>query len=170
MGTEAAVKVIRKGRLTKEDLAALEVECEAMRKLGGHPNFVRMFAHFEEREFFFIVLELVSGGELFERIVEKERYSERDARNVMMQMVKAIKYANEKLIVHRDLKPENILLKSKTDDTAIKARGGARAGGRQCGGVVAACGGVVGCVCSPPSPNQSSSEHPLLAPSKPAGG
>ena len=57
----AAVKCIRKATLTAEDLAALETEVEAMRSLGDHPNFVRMYQYFEERDFFFIVLELISG-------------------------------------------------------------------------------------------------------------
>lgn len=70
---ECAVKCIRKATLTAEDLAALEIEVAAQRRLGDHPNFVRMYQYFEEKDFFFIVLELISGGELFERIVEKVR-------------------------------------------------------------------------------------------------
>ncbi len=65
-------------------------------------------------------MEIISGGELFNRIVEKEKYNEREARVAMIQLATAIAYAHNKRIAHRDLKPENILLKSKDDDTAIK--------------------------------------------------
>lgn len=72
------------------------------------------------RDYFFIVLELISGGELFDRICEKAKYTEREARKVMWMLTSALAYAHGKNIVHRDLKPENILLKSKDDDTSIK--------------------------------------------------
>ncbi len=72
------------------------------------------------RDYFFIVIELISGGELFDRICEKARYSEREARKVMWLMTSAVAYAHGKGIIHRDLKPENVLLKSKEDDTSIK--------------------------------------------------
>ena len=66
------------------------------------------------------MLELVTGGELFERIVQKAHYSEREARAVFKQMVSGIATAHQRHICHRDLKPENVLLASKTDDTTIK--------------------------------------------------
>ena len=72
------------------------------------------------RDFFYIVLELIEGGELFDRIVKKDHYSERDARVVMKQMAAAMTAAHAVGVVHRDLKPENILLASKSDDTSIK--------------------------------------------------
>ena len=122
-GLECAVKCIRKATLTAEDTAALEVEVAAQRRLGSHPNFVQLYHYFEEKDFFFIVLELISGGELFERIVEKEKYSEREARGCVAQLTRAIGYMHAQGVVHRDLKPENVLLKSKKDDTSIKVRG-----------------------------------------------
>jgi calcium/calmodulin-dependent protein kinase I len=66
------------------------------------------------------VLELIEGGELFERIQKKDHYSERDARLIMQQLASAMAVAHMRNICHRDLKPENILLASKTDDTSLK--------------------------------------------------
>jgi calcium/calmodulin-dependent protein kinase I len=75
---------------------------------------------FNEKNYFYIVLELVTGGELFDRICQKDHYSEREARAVFKQMVSGIATAHQRHICHRDLKPENVLLSSKTDDTTIK--------------------------------------------------
>jgi len=67
-----------------------------------------------------MVLELIEGGELFDRISEKDHYTERDARLVMKQLASGIAAAHMRNIVHRDLKPENILLISRKDDSTLK--------------------------------------------------
>ena len=59
-----------------------------------------------------LVMELVTGGELFDRIVSKGSYTEADAAGVLLQLCDALNYMHEKKIVHRDLKPENILCAS----------------------------------------------------------
>ena len=89
---EVAVKCIKKATLTAEDLAAIDIEVKAMERLSDHPNFVRMYEMFAEKDYFFIVLELISGGELFDRICEKEKYSEREAREIIKQLTLAIAY------------------------------------------------------------------------------
>jgi len=72
------------------------------------------------KNMFFLVMELVTGGELFDRIVEKERYTEKDAVVVMKQLLSGISYLHSKGIAHRDLKPENVLLQNDNDDAIIK--------------------------------------------------
>jgi len=119
-GMIVAVKCIKKDKLTKEDLEALSVEVKSMEMLRDNPFFVKYYDFFSEKDYFFIVLELISGGELFDRICEKAKYTEREARKVMWMLTSALAYAHGKNIVHRDLKPENILLKSRDDDTSIK--------------------------------------------------
>ena len=67
-----------------------------------------------------LVLELVTGGELFDRIVAKGNYSEKDAATCMSQLCQALDYLHTKKIVHRDLKPENLLYASPADDANLK--------------------------------------------------
>jgi calcium/calmodulin-dependent protein kinase-4 len=67
-----------------------------------------------------LVLDLLEGGELFDRIIEKGHFRESDAANCFAQMVLALKYLHDKQIVHRDLKPENLLFATKANDSAIK--------------------------------------------------
>jgi serine/threonine protein kinase len=65
-------------------------------------------------------MELVSGGELFDRIVNKGFYTEKDAKEIMADILGAIKYLHDQNIVHRDLKPENLLMGNDKDDADIK--------------------------------------------------
>jgi calcium/calmodulin-dependent protein kinase I len=62
----------------------------------------------------------VEGGELFDRIVSKSYYNEKEARDVIHTLLTAVKYCHDRDIVHRDLKPENLLLASTTDDAGLK--------------------------------------------------
>jgi calcium/calmodulin-dependent protein kinase I len=66
------------------------------------------------------VLELLKGGELFDRIVEKENYSEKEAAETVRPIVDAIRYCHDLGIIHRDLKPENLLYQEQTEDSIIK--------------------------------------------------
>jgi len=85
-----------------------------------HPNIIKLLDLFDTPEKLYLVMELVTGGELFDRIVEREQYSESDAKEVMRQLLNAIEYIHSKDIVHRDLKPENLLLEDESQDTNIK--------------------------------------------------
>ena len=69
-----------------------------------HPNIIKMFDFYEESKMYYIVTEMMTGGELFDRIVEKEFYSERDAQRVVATLASALKYCHDKGVVHRDLK------------------------------------------------------------------
>ena len=80
-----------------------------------------MIDTFEEGSKLHIVTELVTGGELFDRIVKKTNYTEAEARDLMKVLLETLAYMVEKGVVHRNLKPENLLLCSSTDsDTDIK--------------------------------------------------
>lgn len=118
-GSKWAVKCIEKGSLSKEDADALEIEVDVLGKVK-HPNIVELKEIFDCPKVFYLVMELMEGGELFDRIVEKEHYTEKEAQLVVTDLAHALDYCHEMNVVHRDLKPENLLYKSKSADAKIK--------------------------------------------------
>jgi len=114
-----AVKVIDRRKLTKDDELSLKIEVEVLGKLN-HPNIIKLYGWYAEGKQYYIVTELMNGGELFDRIVKKEFYSENDAQKVVRTLGTVIKFMHDQGIVHRDLKPENILLTDDSDDATIK--------------------------------------------------
>ncbi|PYH92438.1 Pkinase-domain-containing protein [Aspergillus ellipticus CBS 707.79] len=75
-----------------------------------HPNIVKLVQFSESRQYYYIVLELCPGGELFHQIVRLTYFSEELSRHVIIQVAKAIEYLHETSgVVHRDIKPENLL-------------------------------------------------------------
>mmetsp|Transcript_10848 Transcript_10848/g.17085 ORF Transcript_10848/g.17085 Transcript_10848/m.17085 type:complete len:183 (+) Transcript_10848:241-789(+) len=98
---------------------ALESEVEILSQID-HPNIVKLFEVFNEKTKFYMVMELMTGGELFDRIVEKEHYSEKEAADVIRPIVDAIRYCHSMGIAHRDLKPENLLYATTDSKAEIK--------------------------------------------------
>jgi len=82
---------------------------DIMKKLQ-HPNIIQMMEVIDTDSTLYLVLEFVSGGELFDAIVNKGSYSEDDAVNIVRQVLEAIQYVHSLGIAHRDLKPENLLI------------------------------------------------------------
>ena len=68
---------------------------------------------FEDERHWCLVMELMEGGELFDQILEKEFFSEDEARGACKAIIEAIEYCHAQGIVHRDIKPENLLLQNK---------------------------------------------------------
>ncbi len=85
-----------------------------------HPNVVKIYEIFDEDDCIYLVLELLAGGELFDRIVEKEHYSEKEAADTIRPIVDAIRYCHSLGIIHRDLKPENLLYLTTEENSIIK--------------------------------------------------
>jgi calcium/calmodulin-dependent protein kinase I len=81
---------------------------------------LKIFEIFDEDDCIYLVLELLAGGELFDRIVEKESYSEKEAAETIRPLVDALRYCHQLGIIHRDLKPENILYQTEEDSSIIK--------------------------------------------------
>jgi hypothetical protein len=114
-----AVKVVENKSLAdEENLEALETEIHILRMLD-HPHIVALKEVVVCPKDTYIVMELLSGGELFNRIVEQGRFSEVDAAELFAQILLAMEYLHSLNIVHRDVKPENILYVSQ-GSTQIK--------------------------------------------------
>ena len=112
---EYAVKIIKKNVETK----IVRAEIGILLRLK-HPNIIQLKDLFETDSHLYIILELVKGGELFERVVERGCYTEKDASAAVRELCEAVAYLHENDVVHRDLKPENLLYATDADDSVLK--------------------------------------------------
>lgn len=99
-GTKWAVKVIKRSALTSEDEESLKMEIQIL-TLTNHQHIVSVKEVFYSKNYVYLIMDLMTGGELFDRIVTKDHYSEQEAKQALQQIVVAIKYCHEKNIVHR---------------------------------------------------------------------
>ena len=95
--------------------SAIKDECNILIDLN-HENIVSLHELYETPKYIYMVLELMTGGELFDQIVEESHLTEERCQNIMKQLFSALEYLHSKSIIHRDLKPENILCESKESD------------------------------------------------------
>ncbi|XP_035376303.1 calcium/calmodulin-dependent protein kinase type 1 isoform X3 [Electrophorus electricus] len=112
-----AIKCIPKKALEGKE-NSIENEIAVLHKIK-HANIVSLEDIYESKSHLYLVMQLVSGGELFDRIVEKGFYTEKDASKLIRQILDAVKYLHDMGIVHRDLKPENLLYYSMDEDSKI---------------------------------------------------
>lgn len=122
-GQDVAVKVIPKCKMTTA-IAIEDVrrEVKILRALTGHKNLVQFYDAFEDEENIYVVMELCEGGELLDKILARGgKYSEEDAKMVMVQILSVVAYCHLQGVVHRDLKPENFLFTSNDEHSTLKA-------------------------------------------------
>ncbi|XP_041026477.1 CDPK-related kinase 7-like isoform X1 [Juglans microcarpa x Juglans regia] len=122
-GQDMAVKVIPKSKMTTA-IAIEDVrrEVKILRALTGHKNLVQFYDAYEDEDNVYVVMELCKGGELLDRILSRGgKYSEDDAKVVMVQILSVVAYCHLQGVVHRDLKPENFLYTSKDENSPLKA-------------------------------------------------
>lgn len=110
-GEHVAVKIVDLESLAEDEeaLDALEIEINVL-KTARHPNIVSLYQVVNTPLATYVIMELVAGGELFERIVSTDGLPEHQVRWLMKQLLEALAFCHRLGIVHRDLKPENILL------------------------------------------------------------
>uniref|UniRef100_A0AAZ3RAP6 Protein kinase domain-containing protein n=1 Tax=Oncorhynchus tshawytscha TaxID=74940 RepID=A0AAZ3RAP6_ONCTS len=116
-GKMVAVKCIPKKALKGKE-TSIENEIAVLRKIK-HENIVALEDIYESPNHLYLIMQLVSGGELFDRIVEKGFYTEMDASRLIKQVLNAVNYLHDMGIVHRDLKPENLLYYNPHDEAKI---------------------------------------------------
>ncbi|XP_019153837.1 PREDICTED: calcium-dependent protein kinase 26-like [Ipomoea nil] len=120
-GNKYACKSISKRKLvTKEDVEDVRREIEIMHHLAGHPNVISIKYSYEDSVAVHVVMELCTGGELFDRIVKRGHYSERQAAQLTRTIVGVIQACHSLGVMHRDLKPENFLFVSGDEDSPLK--------------------------------------------------
>ncbi|XXG41236.1 hypothetical protein AAC387_Pa01g1744 [Persea americana] len=122
-GQEVAVKVIPKSKMT----TAIAVEdarreVRILSSLTGHKNLVQFYDAYEDEDNVYIAMELCKGGELLDRILSRGgKYSEEEAKVVIVQILNVVSFCHLQGVVHRDLKPENFLFSTKDEKSTLKA-------------------------------------------------
>eukprot|EP01129_Flabellula_baltica_P012193 TRINITY_DN5468_c0_g1_i1.p1 TRINITY_DN5468_c0_g1~~TRINITY_DN5468_c0_g1_i1.p1 ORF type:complete len:468 (+),score=99.73 TRINITY_DN5468_c0_g1_i1:340-1743(+) len=117
-GKTYAVKMIDITKQTREEIAKLNKEIDIINKLKSD-YIIELHETFQDNCYIYMVLELATGGELFDFVVSKGRLSEEIAGVIIKQLLEGVQYMHSKGIAHRDLKLENILL-TDTEDLTIK--------------------------------------------------
>ncbi|KAF9910088.1 hypothetical protein BX616_010973 [Lobosporangium transversale] len=108
---QVAIKIISKASLVNRAAVHRGIEREiAIMKLINHPHVIRLHDVYETEKELFLVMEYVSGGELFEYLVNKGKLEETEALRFFQQIITGLAFCHKRKICHRDLKPENLLL------------------------------------------------------------
>lgn len=115
---EYAVKIIEKVPGHPRNRVFKEVE--TYYQCQGHPNIIQMLEFFEDDDRFYLVFEKVDGGQLLNRIQEREHFTEREASQIIRDLANALNFLHNKGIAHRDLKPENILCVYRNQLSPVK--------------------------------------------------
>ncbi|XP_042897727.1 ribosomal protein S6 kinase alpha-5 isoform X2 [Parasteatoda tepidariorum] len=110
---EYAVKIIHSSIDCSREILNLQT-CQ------GHPNIVKFHEVLCDEHYTYIVLELLKGGELLERIRKKTRFTEKEASRIFRHLVSAVNFMHKSKVVHRDLKPENLIFVDSSDNAVIK--------------------------------------------------
>lgn len=118
-GGKYAVKIIEKSQMNDKDKESLRTEI-AILQLVNHPNVISLKNVFESRNRIYIVMGLVRGGDLFDRLASKRRFDEFTTRSIILKLLSTVQYLHDYGIVHRDLKPENIMVVNTERDDNIK--------------------------------------------------
>eukprot|EP00041_Stephanoeca_diplocostata_P017942 m.371559 g.371559 ORF g.371559 m.371559 type:complete len:303 (+) comp20867_c0_seq7:275-1183(+) len=114
-GHVVAVKILNREQVKNLDMVGkIKREIQIL-KLFQHPHIIKLYQVISSPTDIFMMMEYVSGGELFEYILKHGKLEEQDARKFFQQIISGVDYCHRHMVVHRDLKPENLLLDSKNN-------------------------------------------------------
>ncbi|KAF9667275.1 hypothetical protein SADUNF_Sadunf15G0005500 [Salix dunnii] len=121
-GQPVAVKIISKAKMTTAlSIEDVRREVKILKALSGHTNTIKFYDAFEDVNNVYVVMELCEGGELLDRILSRGgRYTEEDAKTIVVQILIVVAYCHLQGVVHRDLKPENFLFTSRDEDAPLR--------------------------------------------------
>ncbi|CAH8334360.1 unnamed protein product [Eruca vesicaria subsp. sativa] len=121
-GQMVAVKIISKAKMTTAlSIEDVRREVKLLKALSGHKHMVKFYDVFEDNDNVYLVMELCEGGELLDRILAKGgKYTEVDAKRILVQILSATAFFHLQGVVHRDLKPENFLFTTRDEDATLK--------------------------------------------------
>jgi len=115
---EYAVKIIEK--VPTHSRARVFREIDLFHHCQGHPNIIQLIEYFEESDFFYLIFEKVSGGQLLDHIQTRKFFTEQEAAYIIRDVANALEFLHSKGIAHRDLKPENVLCVYRDRLTPVK--------------------------------------------------
>jgi calcium-dependent protein kinase len=120
-GNVYACKKMNKKKIKNKKQFKTEID---LLKATDHPNIIRLFDIFEDKDYIYLIMEECNGGEFFDslakRAKEKQMYTEKECAKIFKQILEAVNYLHAHGVCHRDLKPENILFSNLADDSSLK--------------------------------------------------
>ncbi|XP_043693562.1 CDPK-related kinase 3 [Telopea speciosissima] len=121
-GHLVAVKIISKAKMTTAiSIEDVRREVKILKALSGNQNLVKFYDACEDANNVYVVMELCEGGELLDRILSRGgRYTEEDAKVIIVQILNVVAFCHLQGVVHRDLKPENFLFTTRDEDALMK--------------------------------------------------
>ncbi|OVA14766.1 Protein kinase domain [Macleaya cordata] len=121
-GQQVAVKIISKAKMTTPiSIEDVRREVKILKALSGHKNLIRFHDACEDANNVYVIMELCEGGELLDRILSRGgRYTEEDAKVIIVQILSVVAFCHLQGVVHRDLKPENFLFTTRDEDAPMK--------------------------------------------------
>jgi serine/threonine protein kinase len=117
-GVQLAAKVVKKSTLT--EMSDFTNELEILAECGGHKHILDLHDIYEDADNFYLLTDLLEGGELFDRICEMGVYTEAIAKDIVRPILDALRHVHSKQVLHRDVKPENLLLMTTAKDANLK--------------------------------------------------